>query len=212
MQQRERQFARVHPHNNLSPNPYLLPVQNGGPPGAAAATGVHNGKVGGGGHHHLPYHRHPARHDNIYTTSSLPTAAVSAINSFTPALQSNHGSLPPHHFHQHHLHQQQHPHNPHHLHRPHNSYQPSPSPNYHQTHGSKSGSRMSPIPPPSKFMQPAATTSRRSTSPVSHLVPMATGSPRHSGSRSPPPVPGRVSPNSLSRGGHVQNSRHQTQL
>ena len=166
---------------NISPNPYLLPTQNGGPPSLA---GVHH-------HHHHSYHQ-PNRH-SMYTPSYPTTTASSSHNPLNPSVQSNHvlthGMPPQHHFHQvHNLHQHHHPHQP------------------LQTHGTNYG-RTSPIPPPSKFIQPA-TVPHRSTSPVSQLAP--TSYPRP-GSRSPPPVPGRVSPNSQSRGGHTQ-SRHQTQL
>ena len=218
----------MHPRNQ-SPNPYLLPVQNGGPPSITSG--------------HQAY-RH---HGNVYTTPH-PTAATnsSSISSHNATNQStvrplttnhqlslhhphHHGNTvpPPHHFtSQHNLHN---PHNPHQAHRPHPHQPPR-----NQTHNISTGSggagvnygRTSPVPPPSKFIQPAAgTVSRRSTSPVPHqLAPTsaagggggggggASYSRPRPGSRTPPPIPGRVSPNSQSRGpGHMQG-RPQTQL
>ena len=201
----------------MSPNPYLLPVQNGGPPGVAGVGGVH---------HHQVY-RHPSHHGSIYTAPH-PTATSSSL-SYNPPNQSirsnhlpqHHGNMPPHHFssqqqqqqHAHNLHQQQH-HNPHRPHSPHQAHHPHQPP-HHQTHSTNYG-RTSPIPPPSKFIQPT-TVPRRSTSPVSQLAPTSAagggGYPRP-GSRSPPPIPGRVSPkfNSQSRGPSHGHSRAQTQL
>ena len=171
-----------------------------------------------------------------------PTAVTNSSSSHNPPNQStvrsltNHLSLHPHHHGNtvpppHHFTSQHNLHNPHQAHRPH----PHQSP-HHQTHNVSAGTggagvnqygRTSPVPPPSKFIQPAATTvPRRSTSPIPHQLAPAGGGggggagagggasyprPRH-GSRSPPPIPGRVSPNSQSRGpGHTQ-SRPQTQL
>ena len=218
----------MHPRNQ-TPNPYLLPVQNGGPPSVTSGHQAYR-------HHGNVYATpHPTATTNSSSISSHNAPNQSTVRPLTTNHQlslhhpHHHGNTvpPPHHFtSQHNLHN---PHNPHQAHRPH----PHPhQPLHHQTHNVSTGGsagvnygRTSPVPPPSKFIQPAAATvSRRSTSPVPHqLAPTsaaggggAGGGASYSrprpGSRTPPPVPGRVSPNSQSRGpGHMQG-RPQTQL